>query len=914
MLNKLIWGCLLFGVTMTAPAQVFLGKVSLNPAENQDFGAVKFGYGAQVPHNVTVSYIGNQPIGALTVALSGKDANSFALSTNTINLVQKQITFGSSQKLGFGSNSDSDPLTNSFMIMTSAYTTDSRGKTVLVTYTMSTPGYLNVIDIETKSVVEYYMGPETGESFAWSVCKLASSNVVYVGITHGGSSGSGYIYKYDPVAKTFTKDATVPSGGPGTYMFSMVSYGTDLYFGSYNGGRVMKYNTLTKAFTELWQSGFSYVRGMDIYNGTKIYAGISTSTYDNCIYEINMSSGVKKNVPLPDNYKTTMNSGLTSSQINAANCEVQALAIRGDIAIISLSDKRSNTAKYWLLLYNVKTASWASLPTALPTSGGYQGFSPTPVLNGYTYVPYNGNVWKINTTTGAISNTDKQAGPFFRGSHIVPVAGKNPIIYTIQAYGRLQKMDLNVSNYNMDDDTQLTLKTDAQTIRSFAAGPDGRLYMGGYLSNIGAIYNPSNKVTTTLTNTEQTEGIGYYDGKMYLGCYAGATIRRVSASFDPTQTSIAAESSTFSVPGQDRPYVVVGGANNLYVGTIPPIGQNGGAISVSKGTGATQNIISAEQFSISTSELQSVAGIAPFNVDGNEWFYVGSNVSGGTNATSKGEQAVITLFDHNRNVIHRKTMAEMAAPAGITITEKPQSIGHLIYSPEDGLIYGVTIKSVFAINPKLNQIVRYKQISNAADPAWMPVPIQFGAKGLLYTGVGGNVTVFNPKNFAHYVVLSNTSTSMLALGNDEGVYHIKGTSVYRTGTEIKSADSGSVGMIVSDDSNFTVVPKTGLAVGTYTATVTVSDNSKINESFNLSFKVEPGSSIETPQANPLNAYVYDGLLYVSGLTVGETLRIYDVMGISLYEGIAASGEMNIPLKKQGMYIVQTKNNSIKIAY
>jgi len=87
---------------------------------------------------------------------------------------------------------------------------------------------------------------------------------------------------------------------------AQTSYGTDLYFGTYNSCRVMKYDTVTKQFTTLWQSGFSYVRGVDIYNG-KVYAGISTSSYDNCIYEIDMETGAKKNISLPDSYKTIMN-------------------------------------------------------------------------------------------------------------------------------------------------------------------------------------------------------------------------------------------------------------------------------------------------------------------------------------------------------------------------------------------------------------------------------------------------------------------------------------------------------------------------------------------------------------------------------------------------------------------------------
>lgn len=46
---------------------------------------------------------------------------------------------------------------------------------------------------------------------------------------------------------------------------------------------------------------------------------------------------------------------------------------------------------------------------------------------------------------------------------------------------------------------------------------------------------------------------------------------------------------------------------------------------------------------------------------------------------------------------------------------------------------------------------------------------------------------------------------------------------------------------VSGSDTFTVVPKTGLSAGTYTATVTVSGSNSINASFNVSFTVNPNS-------------------------------------------------------------------------
>ena len=52
------------------------------------------------------------------------------------------------------------------------------------------------------------------------------------------------------------------------------------------------------------------------------------------------------------------------------------------------------------------------------------------------------------------------------------------------------------------------------------------------------------------------------------------------------------------------------------------------------------------------------------------------------------------------------------------------------------------------------------------------------------------------------------------------------------------------GIAVGGSSNFTVVPNTGLAVGTYTATATVSGGNNISESFNVRFMVNPTDRVE----------------------------------------------------------------------
>ena len=72
------------------------------------------------------------------------------------------------------------------------------------------------------------------------------------------------------------------------------------------------------------------------------------------------------------------------------------------------------------------------------------------------------------------------------------------------------------------------------------------------------------------------------------------------------------------------------------------------------------------------------------------------------------------------------------------------------------------------------------------------------------------------------------------------------------------------------------------------------------------------SSGELSPVNPLKAWMRNGLLHVEGLTVGEMLSIYSATGQLVYKGVAASEEMDITLRAEGVYIVRAGENSVKV--
>ena len=79
-------------------------------------------------------------------------------------------------------------------------------------------------------------------------------------------------------------------------------------------------------------------------------------------------------------------------------------------------------------------------------------------------------------------------------------------------------------------------------------------------------------------------------------------------------------------------------------------------------------------------------------------------------------------------------------------------------------------------------------------------------------------------------------------------------------------------------------------------------------------KIVITSSDEIPQENPLRAWIRNGLLHITGQTLGETISIYTANGTLVYQSIATSDEMDIQLSVQGMYIVSVGDRTVRVVF
>jgi hypothetical protein len=65
---------------------------------------------------------------------------------------------------------------------------------------------------------------------------------------------------------------------------------------------------------------------------------------------------------------------------------------------------------------------------------------------------------------------------------------------------------------------------------------------------------------------------------------------------------------------------------------------------------------------------------------------------------------------------------------------------------------------------------------------------------------------------------------------------------------------------------------------------------------------------------PLNAWMLNGRLHVSGLTVGKQWAVYGISGLLICQHVANSDEADVNLPVRGVYIVTSDHATVKVMY
>ena len=95
------------------------------------------------------------------------------------------------------------------------------------------------------------------------------------------------------------------------------------------------------------------------------------------------------------------------------------------------------------------------------------------------------------------------------------------------------------------------------------------------------------------------------------------------------------------------------------------------------------------------------------------------------------------------------------------------------------MVWGAVNGRIFALDPDSLEVVAHRDIYPEVKrySQWRPAYLRWGNDGLLYTNVGGRLTVINPATLDHLSL--NERSAFVALDRDGNIFYANGPRLKR---------------------------------------------------------------------------------------------------------------------------------------
>jgi len=640
-----------------------------------------------------------------------------------------------------------------------------------VVYSTATGGKFNAIDVKDNKLL--FWAQLEGVSQVWSHT-IAPDGTVY--IVALGPGNEGQLWSYKPATKTVTKIGRVEASGQQVWSSTTDEAG-NIYIGTYGDqkpGKIIKYDPVTNQFTDFGEidSECAYVRSIAYHDGY-LYAGLGVAAK---VYRINVATGEKEEITqnVPEIISKVDDNGNLCLDIRQYNFCYDMAVVANRYLFARFDADHANA----VLFYDLEEQKWLHYKLAAKNAGGTDigcfGFTQIPVHNNKAYIIYNKQIQEIDIDSLSTSefktrSTGIEFPAAWRGGAFVNLGTEEApewALATIKRDGSIFYVK-NIETATDEDkvSTPSVAMGSPLTLHNLHKANDGNLYMTTYPGGPkGARFDP--RTNTFITYSQgQAEGIVAGNGTdLYFGIYPGAVIQKMNT--DTLQVETLFELKP--VYEQDRPYIMQFIDNRLFIGTIPDYGKLGGTLTIydpqTNERKTYRNII----------EDQSIVGIAYKNGK----IYGSTTIRGGLNIDPTAQRAVMFVWDEEEE----KLIKTIDLKDVFNELNQPPMISGLTFD-KDGLLWGAVDGILFAMDPDTYAIVKSKNIyPNIKDRGmWRPVHILFGEDGLIYTDIGGKLTVVDPGTLDFVTLVgSGKEVDWIALAKDakgnENIYFIQNGS------------------------------------------------------------------------------------------------------------------------------------------
>lgn len=578
---------------------------------------------------------------------------------------------------------------HSITIPAAAIGPDLQGGHLLYVVANGNPAVFTAVAIPSGKRV--HSEPLPGVHASWSM-DVAADGSVFI-----GTNRNGHLYRWRPGDDSAESVAGERLAGE-THLYGTVA-GDDgwIYNGSYPNGKVFRFNPQTGESHDYGPAveGVNYVRNLAYSDGT-IYAATYPESH---LVAIDTEDGGKEELPLPP-----------GREENISHLTV-------------VEDRLFARAGNRLCVYDLTAGEWIGEG---PRMAGFSRTAYFEVQRVLYLADEEFRVHRYDFESGRFEDIDLKvpAGP--RSFEVLRLDQDRFPGYSLVGSG----MRGDLWTYHLDAGELERVEPDIDgvpiVIRSMTSGPDGNVYIGGYLAPMEfARFDPDAGEIEKLPWGAQVEAMLVHRERIYMGRYPRASV----VVYDPARPVSRENPETlFSLAdhGQDRPFAFTAAGDLLAVGTVPKAGKLGGVLAFYDTATGNLDVHREVVPNQSIVSLVSRDGI----------LVGGTTVWGGLGIEPAEEEARLFLWDLEAGV---KTWA--GAPLS-----GEKAISDLTFTP-DGALWGITAATLFRFDPEAREVVEQHELfSYDWDRTfWQSSFLEFDeSEGVFYGTAAGRLFRFDP--------------------------------------------------------------------------------------------------------------------------------------------------------------------------
>ncbi|WP_341838105.1 hypothetical protein WJU16_09625 [Chitinophaga pollutisoli] len=335
--------------------------------------------------------------------------------------------------------------------------------------------------------------------------------------------------------------------------------------------------------------------------------------------------------------------------------------------------------------------------------------------------------------------------------------GKDGKIYLLTSGGVLVKY--NPGNGKVERQ-KLDIPAQPIPINAILYGPDGKIWMGGYLAGGHAAYDPITGKTTRHPGLDQTESMVVKGKSIYLGIYPKGRFY-VYDSEKPWDAASGNPRKLGAIEGQGRSFAMldVPGHDLVVFGMIPEYGKLGGAL-------VTYH--SAKDQLVSHGAVVPSQAIASL-VMADSLVLGGTTISGGLGIRPAAREAVIFGWNVREN---KKEFEVVPVPGAAAVT-------CMIQGP-DGNVWGIAGGVLFIFDTGKREVIasrRLFEVPPLTSHVWRGATMVLHPSGDVYGT--GNDQLFRIDGKTHDFTVLAKGASLLAMDKDGHLYFRKARELWR---------------------------------------------------------------------------------------------------------------------------------------